>query len=57
MPESGWLKPPDARKWHYFQDSIISICGDWAFAGYPVAEADGAKCKKCVRRMERKGDG
>lgn len=55
--ERGWKFPLNTRKAHYFDDSLISLCGKVMVLSLKGCEDDnhGSKdnCVECRRRQEK----
>ena len=54
--KSGWSRPPNSRKAHYFDRSFRSLCLRWAWIG-PRREEEEPKpehCSECRRKLIEK---
>lgn len=48
---NGWSCPGNAKKWHYFNNDIVSLCRRWMFAGNtePGQDEHPDNCKACQK--------
>lgn len=56
---NGWGKPFNAKKWHYFDKSMYSLCGNWLFAGSTEQGMDDhidncAVCRRKKAKLDKK---
>jgi len=54
---SGWIKLVNTRKYHYFKNDVVSLCGKWMYLG--TAELDSSdlfghrdNCKTCEKKRK-----
>lgn len=53
--DTGWSKPLDTRKFHYFIDGR-SLCNQWLRRSFvPVVPALADRCKRCERKRQSEG--
>lgn len=54
----GWWFPLNSRRAHYFEDSLVSLCGGWMKLGDAKLEDFGHdspdNCKDCERRRKKR---
>jgi hypothetical protein len=56
--KQGWHMPMNARKWHYYSSSGVSLCGKWVLYGGIIRpenqklHASDDDCANCRRRWE-----
>lgn len=54
--KEGWANPALSKKFHYFRDHHISLCGKWFFGGTlqgtPDDKPSRDDCKACRRKLE-----
>lgn len=61
MPEpkltEGWLKPIQARKFHYFRDGRQALCGRWLLLANGNLEPETGPgpddCAACRRKLDK----
>lgn len=59
MVLKGWARPWNAKKWHYFDDDLVSLCKRWMFAGEEAedySDNHSANCVECRRKKKRLDD-
>lgn len=51
----GWGWPGLARKAHYFDGEIVSLCGRWMFSGAMFDDRHNSphNCQACRRKLEK----
>lgn len=52
----GWGKSPASRKWHYFNDRGLSLCGKIGFYFGPTEKGNNGSpdnCAECKRRLKK----
>ena len=54
LTNTGWIWPRNARKRHYFNNKVLSLCLKWPYNKEPFVISDsGNNCQICKKKKEK----